>query len=117
MVHLKDFTESLKEVPQINPTVERWLYGTRELERKLSERIIVLCQYFDRIPAQSLTNYSDVLLEALTSEDIEGRFLNSERLSKSIIEFAKFLRASKDREKGKKAKLICDTVRERFNNK
>jgi hypothetical protein len=117
MVHLKDFTESLKEVPQINPIVEKWLYETREIEHKLSERIILLCQYFDKIPEKLLTEYSDVLIEALNSEDIESRFVNFDRLNKSIVKFVQFLDASKDNEKEEKAKLIRNAVYERLNNK
>lgn len=114
MVYLKEFTTSLKGASEITPTVERWLYGTRELERVLSERIISLCRYFDRIPEQFLPNYADLLLEALNDEDLGDNFLGTEHLDENILMFVNILESSGDKEKEKKAELIRGVVHDRF---
>ena len=114
MVYLKEFTTSLKGAPEITPTVERWLYGTRELERVLSERIISLCRYFDRIPEQFLPNYADLLLEALNDEDLGDNFLDTEHLDENILMFVNILESSGDKAKEKKAELIRGVVHDRF---
>lgn len=114
MAHLMDFTSSLTELPEVNATMERWLYGTRELERRLFERIVSLCRYFDRIPEQFLLDYVDVLLEALASKELDGGFLRSEHLNKSITNFIDHLKSLDDPVKAKKAELIFEKVREKF---
>lgn len=110
MAHSTDFTSSLKELPEVNATVERWLYGTKELERRMSERIVSLCRYFDRIPKESLSGYADALLEALASEELESGFLRSEHLSRSVTNFINHLKSLDE----KKANLILKKVREKF---
>ena len=114
VVYLKEFTKSLKGASDITPTVERWLYGTRELEKELSERIISLCRYFERIPEQSLPNYADLLLEALNNEDLGDNFLSTEQLDKQILVFLDNLESTGDEAKGKKAELIRGVVHRRF---
>lgn len=49
MTYLKDFTASMERASKSDPMMQKWLYGTRELERQLSERIIRLCKYPDMI--------------------------------------------------------------------
>ena len=88
-----DFTASLTELPEVNATMERWLYGTKELERKIFERIVSLCRYFDRIPEQSLLNYADALIEALNSKEIKSGFITESFLDKSIFDFIKHLKS------------------------
>ena len=117
MVYLKEFTTSLKGASDITPTVERWLYGTRELEKVLSERIISLCRYFDRIPEQFLPNYADLLLEALSNEDLGDNFLSTEQLDKNILVFVDTLKSTGDEAEGKKAELIRGVVHGRFQSK
>jgi hypothetical protein len=114
MADLMDFTSSLAELPEVNATMERWLYGTRELERRMSERIIFLCRYFDRIPEKSLSDYADVLSKALAMEKLESGFLKSEHLNRSITAFAEHLRNLGDPTSTKKADLILKMVREKF---
>jgi hypothetical protein len=114
MAHLTDFTSSLTELPEVNATMARWLYGTRELERRISERTISLCRYFDRIPEQSLSDYMDALLEALASKEIESGFLMSEHLDKSIKNLVDHLKSSNDPLKTAKADLILKKIQERF---
>ncbi len=114
MADLMDFTSSLMELPEVNATMERWLYGTRELERRMSERIVCLCRYFDRIPEKSLPNYADVLFEALAMEELESGFLKSEHLNKSIAAFAEHLKSIDDPTGAEKADLILEKVREKF---
>jgi hypothetical protein len=113
MAHVMDFTSSLTELTDVNVTIRRWLYGTKELERKLYIRTISLCRYFDRIPEQSLSEYMDAFLEALDSEELESDFLRSEHLSKSIKAFVDHMKSSNDPVKTEKANLILDRVRGR----
>ena len=110
MSHLKDFTSSLAEMPEVNATVERWMYGTKEIERQMAERTIYLCRYFGRIPEQSLSGYIDALLEALDSGDLESGFLKSERLGISMMNFINYLKNSDDPSKVEKANMILDKV-------
>jgi hypothetical protein len=112
MTHLKNFTSSLMGLPEINVTMERWIYGTKEMERKISQRTIYLCRYFDRIPKQSLSGYIDALLEALDSEELESGFLKSEHLDGSIRNFIDYLKSLDDPSKVEKAELILAKVRE-----
>lgn len=110
MVYLKNFTLSMEKAPEINPTMERWLYGTKELDRKLSERIISLCRYFDRIPKQSLIDYVDVLLEALNREDIKKQFLYSVRFGQTIPDFIRFLENTGEQDMIEKAELLRENL-------
>ncbi len=114
MNHLKDFTSSLTELPEVNATVERWMYGTRELERRMSERIVSLCRYFKRIPEDSLSDYVDALSEALDNDKLESEFLKSEHLNESIMNLIDHLKNSDDSVKVKKADLIDKKVHEKF---
>ena len=114
MAHSTDFTSSLKELPEVNATVERWLYGTKELERRMSERIVSLCRYFDRIPEESLSGYVNALIEALNSEELENGFIKSEHLYRSITDFINYLKSLDDPVKAEKADLISEKVHEKF---
>jgi hypothetical protein len=114
MTHLKDFTSSLAELPEVNATMERWMYGTRELERRMSERIVSLCRYFNRIPEDSLSDYVNVLFEALDNDKLEPGFLKSEHLDKSIMNFINHLNSLGDPAKAEKANLILEKVHEKF---
>ena len=114
MTHLKDFTSSLAELPEVIATMERWMYGTRELERRMSERIVSLCRYFNRIPEDSLSDYVNVLFEALDNDKLEPGFLKSEHLDKSIMNFINHLNSLDDPAKAEKANLILEKVHEKF---
>ncbi len=114
MTHLKDFTSSLAELPEVNATIERWMYGTREMERRMSERIVSLCRYFDRIPEESLSDYVMVLFEALDNDKLESGFLKSEHLDKSIMSFIDHLKRLNDPAKTKEADQILEKVHEKF---
>ena len=114
MTHLKDFTSSLAELPEINATMERWMYATREMERRMSERIISLCRYFDRIPEDSMSDYVVVLFEALDNDKLDSGFLESEHLNRSIMNLVDHLKNSGDPAKAEKAKLILEKVHEKF---
>lgn len=114
MTHLKGFTSSLEELPEVNATIERWMYGTNEMERRMCERIVSLCRYYDRIPEESLAGYGDVLFEVLDDDKLESGFLKSEHLDRSIRDFVNHLKSSGDPAKRKKADLILAKVREKF---
>jgi hypothetical protein len=114
MVHLKDFTSSVRKSDEISPTVENWLYGTRDLERRLSERVIFLCQYYDRIPKQALLHYADLLIEVLDSDEVAGDFDLSGRLQNDIGKFAESLEQSEDPANKEKGKLIQAAIQKKF---
>jgi len=111
MTHLKEFTESMEKASQSDPMMQRWLYGTKELERQLSERLIRLCKYPDMIPKALLANYTDVLVEALENEQVEGTFFaSSEDLMESLIALAENLENSGDSQMEKKASRIREAI-------
>lgn len=116
MVHLSEFAASLKEVPEISPTMERWLYGTRELERALSKRVIFLCRYSDTIPEQHLPAYADLLLEALRNGDLETEFLSSAHLNRYILSFLERLVRMEGDEGQKKAASISEAIKDKSQN-
>ena len=111
MTHLKEFTASMEKASQSDPMMQRWLYGTKELERQLSERLIRLCKYPDMIPKALLANYTDVLVEALENEQVEGTFFaSSEDLMESLIALAKNLENSEDSQMQEKARRIREAI-------
>ena len=111
MTHLKEFTASMEKASQSDPMMQRWLYGTRELERQLSERLIRLCKYPDMIPKALLANYTDVLVEALENEQVEGTFFtSSEDLMESLIALAETLEKSGDTQMEEKGRRIRETI-------
>ena len=111
MTHLKEFTASMEKASQSDPMMQRWLYGTKELERQLSERLIRLCKYPDMIPKALLANYTDVLLEALENEQVEGTFFaSSEDLMESLIALAENLENSGDSQMKEKAMRIREAI-------
>ncbi len=111
MTHLKEFTASMERASQSDPMMQRWLYGTKELERQLSERLIRLCKYPDMIPKELLAKYTDVLVEALENEQVEGTFFaSSEDLMESLIALVKTLENSEDLQMNEKGKRIRETI-------
>jgi len=111
MTHLKEFTASMEKASQSDPMMQRWLYGTKELERQLSERLIRLCKYPDMIPNELLANYTDVLVEALENEQVEGTFYaSSEDLMESLIALVENLENSGDPQMKVKGKRIRKTI-------
>ena len=111
MTHLKEFTASMEKASQSDPMMQRWLYGTKELERQLSERLIRLCKYPDMIPKALLANYTDVLVEALENEQVEGTFFaSSEDLMESLIALAENLENSGDSQMEEKAGRIREAI-------
>lgn len=116
MVHLSEFASSLKETPEISPTMERWLYGTRELERALSKQVIFLCRCFDTIPEQHLTAYAGLLLEALRNGDLESEFLSSAYINRYILSFLERLESLEGDEGKNKAASILEAIRDKSQN-
>ncbi len=111
MTHLKEFTASMEKASQSDPMMQRGLYGTKELERQLSRRLIRLCKYPDMIPKALLANYTDVLVEALENEQVEGTFFaSSEDLMESLIALAENLENSGDSQMEEKAKRIREAI-------
>jgi hypothetical protein len=68
MVNLNSFAMSMEQSPNIDPTMERWLDGVKDLQYNISEKVFFLCRYFEKIPPNSLSNYADLLIEALENE-------------------------------------------------
>ena len=111
MTHLKEFTASMEKASQSDPMMQKWLYGTKELERQLSRRLIRLCKYPDMIPKALLANYTDVLVEALENEQVEGTFFaSSEDLMESLIALAENLENSGDSQMEEKARRIREAI-------
>jgi len=111
MTHLKEFTASMEKASQSDPMMRRWVYGTKELERQLSERLIRLCKYPDMIPKKLLVNYADVLVEALENEQGEGTFsASSEDLMESLIALAEKLENSGDSQMEEKAMRLREAI-------
>ena len=111
MTHLKEFTASMEKASQSDPMMQKWLYGTKELERQLSERLIRLCKYPDMIPKALLANYADVLVEALENEQVEGTFFaSSEDLMESLIALAENLENSGASQMEEKARRIREAI-------
>lgn len=114
MTNLMDFTSSLTRLPESNATIDRWLYGTKELERKIFERTVSLCRYFDRIPEQTLSDYADALVEALASQELGSGYLRTEHLDSSISSLVEHLKSLEDPVKTQKANQILEQVRTKF---
>ena len=111
MTHLKDFTASIEKASKSEPMMQKWLYGTRELERQLSERLVHLCQYLDLIPEEALASYADVIVEALEDADVEGTLAAfSEDLMDSLIELVETLEKSEEPQMIEKSKRIRATI-------
>ncbi len=110
MTHLKEFTASMEKASQSDPMMQKWLYGTKELERQLSERLIRLCKYPDMIPKELLAAYADVLAEALENEQVEGTVASSKGLMESLIALAEKLENSGDSQMEEKARRIREAI-------
>lgn len=110
MTHLKEFTASMEKASESDPMMRRWLYGTKELERQLYERLIRLCKYPDMIPKELLAVYADVLIEALENEQTEGTFAFSEDIRKSLIALVQNLESSENSQIQEKAKRIREVI-------
>ena len=112
MTHLKEFTASMEKVSQSDPMMQRWLYGTRELERQLSERIVNLCRYLNMIPKEVLSSYADVIVEPLEDARVEGTLAaSSPDLMESLIELVETLEQSEDPQIKEKGRRIRETIR------
>jgi len=111
MTHLKEFTASMEKASKSDPMMQRWLYGTKELERQLSERLIRLCKYPDMIPEALLASYANVLLESLENEQVEGTFsIFSEDLLESLISLTETLEKSGNPQMEEKGRQIRETI-------
>ena len=110
MTRLKEFTASMEKASESDPMMRRWLYGTKELERRLYERLIHLCKYPDMIPNELVAVYADVLVEALESEQVEGTVIFSEGLTASLTALVENLEGSGDPQVQEKAKRIRDAI-------
>lgn len=111
MTCLQNFRASVKTAAKIDPAIERWFHGTSELERELSERVVYLCSYFDRIPEQAEGEYADILLETLRAEKCKASTLVSCRMAKSIRDFAAHLEHSGDPARVEKGKHLRELIR------
>lgn len=87
MTNLEQLKISIKTSGEVDPAVERWLLGVRGLQRMLSERVILLCRYYDNFPEDVLLKYANALHEALQDDVLEEKFRVSGRLSQRIDEF------------------------------
>lgn len=114
MDYLTTFMSDLEKVPELNATLERWLYGTKELERRMSERVVSLLRYFDRIPEVSMSRYVDSLIEILEGSKINENFFHSQYLDKSITKFIKYLEKSDSIMMRQKAKTIIELMSTKF---
>ena len=111
MTHLKEFTTSMEKASQSDPMMQKWLYGTKELERQLSRRLIRLCKYPDMIPKALLASYTEVLVEALENAEVEDTFYaSSEDLVESLIALAETLEKSGDPQMEDKGRQIRTAV-------
>ena len=111
MTHLKDFTASIEKASKSEPMMQKWLYGTRELERQLSERLVHLCQYLNMIPQEALASYADVIIEALEDADVKGTLSDSsDELMESLVELVETLENSADPQMNEKGKRIRETI-------
>ncbi len=111
MTNLKDFTASMERASKSDPMMQRWIYGTRELERQLSERVVHLCRYLSMIPEESLSSYAEVLLEALNNVEAEGTFsASSEDLTESFIVLVKTFEKSGDPQMEEKGRRIREAI-------
>ena len=111
MTHLKEFTTSIERASQSDPMMQKWLYGTKELERQLSERLLNLCRYLNMIPEQLLSIYADVLLEISENDEVNGIYSNpSEYLVESLTALAEKLEKSGDPQTEDKGRRIRETI-------
>ncbi len=111
MTHLKDFTASMEKASKSDPMMRRWLYGTKELERQLSERLVRFCQHLNMIPQEALASYADVLVEALENAKMEDSFsASSEDIVGSLITLAEILEKSGDTQMREKGRRIRETI-------
>ena len=106
MVNLNSFTVSIEQSPNIDPTMERWLDGVKDLQYNISEKVFFLCRYFEKIPPNSLSIYANLLIEALDNDLYKNEFLNSKSLSEKIYKFSEFLEKNGQKEK-------ADIIREK----
>ena len=99
MDNAKQFTISILQAQDIDPMMDRWLDSFIDLKRSMSEKVISLCRYYDKIPNDALSNYANLLIEALDNREIKNELLVSETLSKRIGEFAEALNEQGEKEK------------------
>jgi len=96
MTHLKGFIATMEKASQSDPMMQRWLYGTKELERQLSERLIRLCKYPDMIPKEVILDYATILFEAIEEAKKRKWYIFSVDLLKSLIEFVEIIEKSEN---------------------
>lgn len=84
LYHLTDNIESFQSK---EAAIQRWVSSTRELERNYIHSTIRLCQYFERIPPDFLSQYAIILGEIL--HDPESKYIEiSGTLKDRILELA-----------------------------
>ena len=111
MSHLKEFTASVEKVSQSDPMMQKWLYGTKELERQLSERLVNLCRYLNLIPKELLASYAELLAETLENAETEGTFSPaSGDLEQSLMELSEVLENSADPHMKQNGRRIRTTI-------
>lgn len=113
MVNIKDLTVSIETAGDIDPTVERWLEEVKSLQRKLSERVLLLCRYGDRIPEQALSKYANALLDALRDEELDEEFSILVLLGQRMDNFVNRLESSG---KSEQARSIREAVSGKLNS-
>lgn len=94
MDSLEKFTASLEGETDLNPTVKRWLNNSKLLKLQVSEGVIFLCAYYDRIPEQAKPEYARALIEVLGAKDLAPDFMESYCLVPQVADFANYLMAS-----------------------
>ena len=113
MTHLKDFTSSIQRQKDLDPMMLRWLYGTREIESRLSQQIVNLCSRYEKIPGNAVPSFADLLIEVLQEGDLEEELSPASRLAKKISTFADFLEESDNPAYESKAQAIRKAMSDR----
>jgi hypothetical protein len=106
MTRLSYFTFSILKEKQVDPTIKIWLHGTRDLERRLGERVLFLCRYCDRMPKPLLPEYADLLLETLSDKNFKEYISISKQIYENISKLAELLEQSGDPKEKERAKQI-----------
>ena len=111
MTHLKDLTASIERASKSEPIMQKWLYGTRELERQLLERLVYLCRYLDMIPESALASYADVMVEVLEDTDAGASVSAwSGDVKESLMRLVERVENSGDRQMEEKGMRIREAI-------
>lgn len=113
MTHLKDFTSSIQQQKDLDPAVLRWLYGTRQIESRLSQQVVNLCFHYERIPDNAVPSFADLLVEVLQGGELEGDLSPVSCLAERISTFADSLEKSNNPVWEEKAESIRRAMSER----